>query len=117
MKLRTDGRSLRLRLRRSEVETLAASGAVTQTVRFPGRALRYALEAGDVASPQAAFEQETIRVTVPRAALRRWLESGETGLYGAQPDLDIAVEKDFRRSSGASAEDPDLYSNPHAACG
>jgi hypothetical protein len=113
MKLRTDGRSLRLRLRRSEVEAFAASGAVTQTVRFPGRALRYALEAGDVANLEAAFEEETIRVTAPRAAAQRWVESGETGIYGAQPDLDIAVEKDFRRASGASAEDPDLYPNPH----
>jgi hypothetical protein len=115
MKLRTDGRSIRLRLRRSEVEALAAFGAIVETIPFPGRPLRFSLEASGVEPMAASFDGASIRVTVPPASARRWADSEETGIYGFSQGIEIAIEKDFRRMSRPSSDDADRYPNPNAA--
>ena len=55
MKLRIRGDSLRLRLTRGEVEALADSGEVRETIHFGPSALDYVLRSAAIAAPRASF--------------------------------------------------------------
>ena len=114
MKLRTDGRSIRLRLRRSEVEKLAASGAVTETLRLPDGEFSFGVEARNVERAEAHLDGRDLRIVIPRHEAARWTASDEVGYYGVAGDLHIAIEKDFRCTTGASEDDADRYPNPRA---
>ena len=46
MKLRIRGDTVRLRLKRSEVERIAAGDSIAEQTHFPGTVLTYRLEAG-----------------------------------------------------------------------
>lgn len=116
MKLRTDGRSVRLRLRRSEVEAFTAEGSIAETVPFAGRSLRFSLETGGTDTVAASFDGSAIRICVSTHAARHWAESDEVGIYGSDRGLELAIEKDFRRTSRSSPNDADLYPNPDAKC-
>ena len=102
MKLRIRGNSIRLRLSRSEVEQLAKSGAVSESIRFgPGSELEYVVvSAAGVSGPQASFVQRRITVALPQKSVAEWCGSNEVSLRGEQPlasaeTLSILVEKDF----------------------
>jgi len=113
MKLRFHGNSLRLRLSQSEVAQLAGSGWVEDRIEFtPARSLRYRLESGDSESVAADFTADCIRVMLPRAAARHWVQSDETGILGSSATLKIFVEKDFQCLHRDSPEDADSFPNP-----
>ena len=121
MKLRIKGDSLRLRLTRTEVEQLAATGSVEDRIRFGAdSALVYRLsreEQGDQLT--ASFAQDAIEVHVPPTAARRWCSSDEVTLAGVQnkggADLRILVEKDFACLKPREDEDEsDHFPHPQA---
>jgi hypothetical protein len=112
MKLRTDGDSIRLRLRRSEVAGFAAGGSISKTIPFASRPLRFSLETGGESDIAASFDGQTVRITVSAAAAHQWAESAQTGIYGTDNGISLAVEKDFRRTTRATPDDDDLYPNP-----
>ena len=115
MKLRLDGKSVRLRLRRSEVSEFANTGHISMETPFPGgRVLTVRLEAVGVPSPAVAFEADTVSVRLPSAAAREWADGGDVGIYSDAGGLAIVVEKEFRRTSMVSPVDADLYPNPRA---
>jgi hypothetical protein len=119
MKLRIHDNSIRLRLTRSEVARFAAEGAIESVFEFgPGskQRLRYALEASATPSVQVCASDGRIAIQVPRVIAREWWEGDRVGISARQPlsgdkQLDILVEKEFRRLHGAKF-DPDLYPNP-----
>ena len=122
MKLRLLGASLRLRVTRGEVDTLADGAAVVEVVPFAaGSELRYRLLADDgVATPTATFAHGEVVVRLPRAAAQHWARSEEVGLraeqdVGAQQALSIVVEKDFACLQPRAGEDEsDMFSHPDA---
>ncbi len=124
MKLRIKGNSIRLRLLRSEVERLAASGVVTEDVRFgtgTDQALKYSIAASDgVEEVTAQFSDNQILIMLPESVAIDWTTTDRVGIEASQEisegcDLTILIEKDFE-CTGRS-EDPDrhdAYPNPDA---
>ncbi|MDX2154474.1 MAG: hypothetical protein SFV54_27280 [Bryobacteraceae bacterium] len=115
MKLRLTGHAVRLRMRRSEVEKLAAGSSIAETVVFPGGAtLTFRVSGAAVGEPAVAFSGSVVDVVVPRETAVSWPDSQQVGIYGKQQSLEILVEKDFRRTSLPSPDDDDRYPNPRA---
>lgn len=120
MKLRLKGDTLRLRLSRTEVATLAAEGVVEDAVHVaPGAVLRYRLHADPGADALAASWQDgTLTVHLPAAWAGPWAANDEVGFEGTQDagaghTLALLVEKDFACLHEVRDE-PDAYPNPFA---
>lgn len=115
MKIRFQASTLRLRLRRSEVEQLLAAGEVSETVLFPQGALNYALVmADDVAVAEASFAQQTILIRVSRTLAHVWGTSKNVGISSATVVPAILIEKDFVRSAVKEPDDFDRFMNPRS---
>ncbi len=120
MKLRIRDNSVRLRLTRTEVDTLRSTGRVSATTSFPeGRRLEYALQCGDDGGQLAAtMNGGLITVHVPAAVALEWAESDQVSLSGQQvlddgASLTLLVEKDFACLAPREGEDEsDMYPHP-----
>ncbi len=115
MKLRFHGNSLRMRVNRREVESLAAGAALEEEVRFPGNArISYVLEASPNESAEAWFREGVIRVSAPETQIQDWASGDSIGIYFDLPAngtvLKIAIEKDLECMNGPDEErDPDAF--------
>lgn len=122
MKLRVQGDSIRLRITRPELARLQADGEIGDTVTFSADVqLDYRLSTSeDLASPQADFAAQTIRVRLPRAVFERWASTDEISIRSEQETADtktlsILVEKDFACLTQREGEDDsDKFPNPDA---
>ena len=114
MKLRVLGNSLRIRLRRSEVEQLAATGRVDFVCDFGSRQLRYSVTSEEVPAMTADLTDDQITIRIPAAQVREWADSKQTGIAGQTPTLSLLVEKDFVRTAIKEADDHDRYTNPRS---
>src|SRR5579864_7508815 len=97
MKLRIQGNALRLRLNQAEVAQFSKTGCFEDSIEFsPGVRLTYALEScNSVSSPQAIYQNGSLRVQVPRRAGFEWATTDRTGISGGD-QIAITVEKDFQ---------------------
>jgi hypothetical protein len=115
MKLRLHSNSVRLRLNQSEVEALGATGYVEECIQFtPDHALRYSIECAEIPEPSATLESDAIRVKLPRAEVKHWIETDQTGMESEQGPLRLLIEKDFKCIHRDSPEDADSFPNPLA---
>jgi hypothetical protein len=116
MKLRFHSNSLRLRLSQSDVARLGERGLVEEAIRFTADGeLHYSIESAATNQLSATFENGSIRVIVPAAQARQWIESDETGIESASGELRVLIEKDFACIHRESAEeDADSFPNPLA---
>lgn len=114
MKFRCTGNSIRLRVRKSDLEALQAQGLIREEIVFaPGQILSFVLELGQGERLHAAFNDGVVRVVVPGPMAGAWIGSSEVGLEAVQETegqegaLHIQVEKDFpcRHTSEANRED------------
>lgn len=114
MKLRVHGNSVRLRLRKSEVDRFGRSGVLEERLRIGAGTMGYTLRSvpGDVI--EADFESGVLTVYIPEAQARAWTEGEEIGIYVQTPTVEVILEKEFRRTSHQSEFDEDLYPNPRA---
>ena len=118
MKLRIHGDSVRLRLRRPQVQQLIRDGFVEQSTAFAaGAVLRYRLQIGGEAIA-CTYESAGLVISVPVTLARRWAESDQVGLTYDQPAgdgrvLKILIEKDFACKDAGNGESKDgAYENP-----
>ena len=120
MKLRVRDNSIRLRLTRTEVDTLRDVGLVGATLNFPGGTMiEYVLESTPASvSLSAQFANNTIRVRLPESTVKEWADSEQVSI-GAEQNLDdsgvlvLLVEKDFACLSPRETEDEsDMFSHP-----
>lgn len=115
MKLRFRQNSLRFRVNRREVESLAAGHSLTEQVCFPDNSkLAYVLESFPSRAPRVEFQGGVIRVTIPVEDLNTWASTHEIGLYFDLPAngnlLKLSVEKDLECIDGPPEErDPDAF--------
>ncbi len=115
MKLRLHANTLRLRLSQSEVARLAETGRIEETLTFaPGQTLAYAIESASDAAVTASFDGNRIRIAVPAAVAKDWIESDQTGIEGANGEVRVLIEKDFQCLHGTTEEDVDTFPNPMA---
>ena len=119
MKLRVRHNSLRLRLGKSEIESLSQGQQCREAIHFPGSGrLDYTLTASNDPEIRAWFAASAIRITVPSAQLTAWCASNQTGLSAdiaapGEPPLTVLIEKDFRCLDTAVTEDQsDTFDNP-----
>lgn len=114
MKFRCTKDSVRLRVRKSDLEVLKSEGQVSDHVHFgPDDQLSFVLALSQSAAMHASFKNGTVRVELPEAQARAWMESEEVGMEAFQPadgqglQLHVLVEKDFpcRHTTEANRED------------
>ncbi len=101
MKLRTRADSVRVRLKRGEVDQLAAGSSVIEQTHFPNAVLTCRLDATEGGDISASFSDGTIALSVPRSRVLNWAYSDEVSLYAEQDlsemgSLSLLIEKDFR---------------------
>ncbi len=120
MKLRIRDNSIRLRLTRTEVETVRADALVRGRVRFAGgNTFDYILESSPATvNPEAHISNNALTVRIPESEILQWSTteqvsiSAEQILHGGDP-LKILIEKDFTCLAPRDGEDEsDMYANP-----
>ena len=122
MKLRIKDNSIRLRLTRTEVETLRDSGIVAATTGFPGgRELGYRVESSPASVSLAVFlSAHVVTVRLPESAVQTWASTEQVSMPGEQvlddgSTLKVLVEKDFACLTEREGEDEsDMYPHPDA---
>jgi len=120
MKLRMQTNSIRLRLKRREVDQLIREGSVEEVITFGSdQTLRYRLQTSTaVKVPQAIFSAGEIDVAVPVEIAQRWALGDDVGIEASQPagenPLQILIEKDFACLNGPAEQNVDTFPNPLA---
>lgn len=125
MKLRLRDDTIRLRLTRNEVDSLAEHGRLEAETRLAGTRLVYAVEAAETTTaPEArlalASRRAELVVRLSRDRVRTWASGDEVGLYGTQEipgtgdTLSLSVEKDFRclQPRDEAEDPPDAFPHP-----
>ena len=114
MKLRIQAGSIRLRLKQSEVKTLAEGGEVVERCPTLPVALEYALRPdADVSDLAAEFDGGRLTVRIPAQWLIGWEGDERVGFASAG----VLIEKDFKCAQpSAPADNEDGYENP-VTCG
>src|ERR1700747_1293278 len=121
MKLRLQSNSIRLRLKRSEVDRFLRTGRVEERI-LSGTAdqesFHYLLETNDaVSAPKGAISPGGVVVQVPTADALKWALTNQIGIEGEQAidsktSLRILVEKDFACVAGSEEQNADTFPNP-----
>jgi hypothetical protein len=131
MKLRIKGNSLRIRLTKTEVSTLANTGYLEEKTVFPGNDFTYALQRADDATElSATFSNNKMTMFVPAAFVKDWPENEVVGIHAnmplsnnARPDdpfgrdsLYLLLEKDFVCLDETTEDQSDNFENPNKTC-
>jgi len=100
MKLRIRGDTLRLRLKRGEVDQLAAGTSVVEETHFPDALLTYRLDMSETNDFSATFDDGSLVVTLPKSKVLDWAGTDEVSMYAEQKlsgsgALSLLIEKDF----------------------
>lgn len=123
MKLRIRGNSIRFRLTKSDIAQFADTGKVGEIVEFgvTEQGLSYQLYATpDAETIQATYNDNCLRVSVPKREAEKWINSDQVGIETKQPlgperSLRILIEKDFACLTERTDEDEtDAFPNPLA---
>lgn len=101
MKIRCTSGHLRFRLGRADIEQLSDHQHVRETISIaPGQRLAFELAAVPVEGIRASFQDNALRIDIPYAQARHWIDTGEVGIeaqyaFGQGEPLNILIEKDF----------------------
>jgi hypothetical protein len=123
MKLRLQSNSVRLRLKRAEVDQLIKLGRVQETITFgdgDDDQLLYTLESSSkVFAPQVSLKKNHVLVEVPQQTAVHWATGDDIGIetrlsVGGGRELLVLVEKDFACLDGTEEQNRDTFPNPLA---
>lgn len=101
MKLRCTTNSIRIRLRKSDIEVLKKNQIIEDLIEFPGSdRLQYAVCISDNAELYASYVNHEIVVFLPKKMATQWIESNQVSLENnistvERKGLSILIEKDF----------------------
>jgi len=115
MKIRIKGNSLRYRLTKTDVATLAEEGHLQETVDFGGQQLVYAMRLVDDDNLSATYKDNTIILYAPKNLVREFTDTDKVGFEGKHGSLHLLVEKDFTCLDNVAEDQSDNYPNPLAA--
>ena len=124
MKLRIRGNTLRLRLSRNEVDSVAQGKEVEESTSFPGGGkLQYVLKQTPLDTTVVKTNEgddSYINILVDENKAKQWAKSDEVGLFGTEPlvlgSLELLIEKDFAcLNPRDGVEDSDSFPNPASA--
>jgi len=123
MKLRIRGDSIRLRLKVSEVDRLAAGESIVEETRFPDSVLIYRLDTSGNGGITATFGNGSLVVSLPKADAEEWASTDNVSLTGEQEmadggTLSLLIEKDFKCLEPGHhrecSDDEDTFPHPSA---
>ncbi|MBX2875105.1 MAG: hypothetical protein KTR30_23480 [Saprospiraceae bacterium] len=117
MKMRCVQDSIRLRLRKSEIEQLGKGVTIVEEVGFPGEtpSLSFSLKMTDeTAGIQAMFVGHQIQIIIPQPQATKWINSNQVGLETFLPlqnpkQLHVLIEKDFPCKDRENEDKNDLF--------
>jgi hypothetical protein len=114
LKLRFDKNSLRLRIKKSDLEKLREQNFVLETVNFPNGAFSFQLLLSDqVKNITALINPFSIQVSVPSSIAIQWINNDVVGIYHTlqfdNHSLDIIIEKDFPCKDKSEEENRDTF--------
>ncbi len=100
MKLRIRGDSLRLRLKRGEVDQIAAGSSIMEETHFPDSVLTYRLDVSENHEISVSFDRSSLVISLPKSKVSDWADSDEVSLSAEQKltgagALSLLIEKDF----------------------
>ena len=100
MKLRIRGDTIRLRLKRAEVDQIAAGISVVEETHFPDSVLTYRLEISADSDISASLDNASLVVSLPESLVSDWAATDEVSLSAEQTlsgtgSLSLLIEKDF----------------------
>ena len=122
MKLRIKGNSIRIRLTKSEVNTISSAGYLQEETFFGNNSFVYALqrvEQSDALS--ASLEHNKITLFVPAAFTKDWPVNSIISFDARIPvaedqTLYLLLEKDFVCLDHTTEDQSDNYENPNKTC-
>jgi hypothetical protein len=123
MKLRICGDSVRLRLKRGEVDQLAAGTSIVQQTHFPGAVLTYRLDISENSDISATFDNGSLVISLPKSKVLDWASADEVSLHAEQElsgtgALSLLIEKDFKCLEPGHhrdcEDDEDTFPHPRA---
>jgi hypothetical protein len=126
LKLRIRGDTLRLRLKRAEVDQLAAGIGVVEETHFPGSVLMFRLDVSDNDAVSANFDDGSLVVCLPKSRVLEWAGSDEVSVFAEQElpgtgTLSVLIEKDFSCIEPGHhrdcEDDEDTFPHPSARSG
>ena len=112
MKLRIEGNSIRLRVKKSDLNRLDIEGVVHEMVSFiKGFNFHYELKMDEKASNiDAVFTHSTITISIPLNIAKAWINSETVGLENTlENGLFILIEKDFPCKTRENEDKNDLF--------
>jgi hypothetical protein len=112
MKLRIEGNSVRLRVKKSDLEKLKTDGIVRESVAFlKGFHLYYELKTDDkIKTIEASFSSGTIAVSIPLSMSDVWIDTEQVGIENtAENGFYVLIEKDFPCKTRADEDKNDLF--------
>ncbi len=100
MKLRIRGDTIRLRLKRGEVDQIAAGISVVEETHFPDSVLTYRLDVSPDSDISASLDNASLVVSLPESLVSDWAATDEVSLSAEQKisgtgSLSLLIEKDF----------------------
>jgi hypothetical protein len=100
MKLRIRGDTIRLRLKRGEVDQIAAGISVVEETHFPDSVLTYRLDVSADSDISASLDNASLVVSLPESLVSDWAATDEVSLSAEQKvsgtgSLSLLIEKDF----------------------
>lgn len=101
MKLRCTDNSIRLRLRKSDLQQLAQNGSVAGSIQFPN-SIKFVFELtiGETSNPTARMDATTLQVILPKTQAETWINTNQVGIeyfenHSTDQQLHLLIEKDF----------------------
>lgn len=122
MKLRIKGNSIRIRLTKKEVASIASKGYLEEHTHFGHTVFTYALsKVDDLEELSASFVDNTITMLVPEKLVADWPNNDVVGFEArmslADGDyLNLLLEKDFVCLDHTTEDQSDNYPNPNQTC-
>jgi hypothetical protein len=112
MKLRIEGNSIRLRVKKSDLEKLKSDGMIGETVAFSDNLyFYYKLKTMQhLQKIKGEFLQNSIQVTIPLSMANEWMDTEQVGIeHTLDSGLKILIEKDFPCKTRDDEDKNDLF--------
>ena len=116
MKLRCVHNSIRIRIKKSELQQLDSEGIITETISFGGSTMLGYTLAVDAMRDEvnAEFIDNLLAVHIPLVQAERWIKSNEVGIEVNKTldngeHLHILIEKDFPCVDRADEDKSDTF--------
>lgn len=122
MKIRIKGNSVRFRLSKSEVASLAENGYLEERTVFVSNTLKYIITITDASIMSIDFYNGSINLLVPQNLMQEWSTSNMVSLQEVMQlknkiELHMLLEKDFKCIDAIATEDQsDYFENPAKSC-